>query len=311
MIEEVFRIESPFAGPYCLQRLRFGAGRPHLVVVAGLHGNELCGVHALNLVASALRAQRPAGTVDLFPNVNTLGIDLGTKRGPFQDRDLNRSFPGRRDGTAVERIAHAILEVTDADVCVDTHSGSPRVREIPQVRVPLAGREVELARGMNLPLVWRRPAVQLDAVGLVGSWRVAGRTAMRLMGGRGATLDKEMAEVLANGIRQLMAQIGMGPRPSGSRTLADVTHEGITSHRTSTGGYFVPEVRIGQEVKPGHLLGWVGAPLGGETLEEVRADRTGIVTTIRQYPMVHANELVVRVADTAPGHIAVSPIGLR
>ena len=68
-----------------------------------------------------------------------------------------------------ERIAHALLQHTEADVCVDVHSGAPHVRELPQVRAPIAGRELELARAMGLPVVWRRHGDALDATGLVGA----------------------------------------------------------------------------------------------------------------------------------------------
>ena len=171
MVEDVLKIHAPFWGTYRLRRLRFGRGSPHMVIVAGLHGNELNGIHALNLLASCLRVQNPRGTVDLYPVVNTVGVDEGRKRGPFQDEDLNKSFPGDASGSAVERIAHALLENTEADICVDVHSGSLLVHEIPQARVSQAGAEVELARAMNLPFVWRRP----DVDGLVGSWRALGR----------------------------------------------------------------------------------------------------------------------------------------
>jgi len=80
------------------------------------------------------------------------------------------------------------------------------------------------------------------------------------------------------------------------RIMADVTHAEVETHRASCGGFFVAEVRVGDSVKPGHLLGYIQSPIGGERLDEVRAGRTGIVMTVRAYPMIHAQELLVRVA---------------
>ena len=40
------------------------------------------------------------------------------------------------------------------------------------------------------------------------------------------------------------------------------------------------------------------SPVGGEQLDEVRALCTGVVMTVRAYPMIHAQELLVRVAGT-------------
>ncbi len=296
MIEDVFTLQVPFRGAYRLQRLRFGQGSPRLAVVAGLHGNELNGIHALNLLARSLQAQAPRGTVDLFPIPNAFGIEQGRKRGPFEEVDLNTVFPGDPGGTAIQRVAAALLEATDAQVGVDLHSGSLLVHELPQVRLPMSGAELELGRAMGLPFVWRRAPRPADRNSLVGCWRAQGRPALRVMGGRGATLDMPESLAMAKGLLRLMAQLGMVSAPRPGSILADVTHREITVHRCRTGGFFVPEVAVGAQVRSGHLLGRVVAPVGGATLEDVRADRDGIVTALRLYPMVHAQELLLRVA---------------
>ncbi len=296
MIEDIYTIELPFRGTYRLQRLRFGRGSPHLVVVGGLHGSELNTVYALNLLAGALRAQAPAGTVDLIPLANAFGVEEGRKFGPFDDQDLNRSFPGDPDGTAMQRVAHALLAATSADVCVDLHSGSPLVEEMPQVRLVTGGTGLGLARSMGLPLLWQRKPRPGDATQLVEGWRAAGCTAFRVTGGRGATLDKRVGSTVAVALRRLMASMGMSSAPAPGPLSLEVGDAQVRSHRSSTGGFFVPEVTVGQHVAAGDLLGRVVAPVGGEPLEDVRATRGGVVVTLRLYPMVHAQELLLRVA---------------
>ena len=184
---EVFRVDAPFRGPYRLERLSFGSGSPTLAVVAGLHGNELNGIHALNVLAATLRMSRLQGTVHVLPIVNTFGLEQGTKRWPYDDRDINQAFPGDPDGSVVQRIAHSLLEHTQADVCLDVHSASPLMRELPQVRVPLSGEEVELGRAMGLPVVWRRAGV--------GVW-----TAHRRDGPRQPSPSRSLAE---SGVRHV------------------------------------------------------------------------------------------------------------
>lgn len=296
----ILRIEAPFREDYALHRLTFGSGSPSVAIVAGLHGNELNSIHAVNMLISALRVQRPRGTVHLFPLVNTFGADEGRKRWPFDDQDINRAFPGDPNGTAVQRIAHALLESTrDVDVCVDVHSGAPHVRELPQVRAPMSGVELELARAMGLPVIWRRPGDRLEATGLVGAWREAGRHALHVIGGRGITLDTSLSTMIARGLSGLLAHLKIMPALGEPSTVADITHAGIETHRAPCGGFFVPEVRVGDRVKPGHLLGYLQAPIGGERLNEIRAGRRGVVMTLRANPLVHAQELLVRVASVA------------
>ncbi len=296
----VFKIEAPYRGSYELHRLSFGSDGPAVAIVAGLHGNELNGIHAVNLLVKSLRVQRPKDRVHLFPLVNTFGADEGLKRWPFDDQDINRAFPGDPEGSVVQRIAHALLEASDADVCVDVHSGAPHVRELPQVRAPMGGEELELARSMKLPVVWRRPGVRLEPTGMIGAWRAAGRRALHVVGGRGITLDSGHSTTMANGLNNLLGHLGICARMDmgGTGTAADVTHAEVGVHRAGCGGFFVAEVRVGDEVRPGHLLGYLQSPIGGERLEEIRAGRPGVVMTVRAYPMVHAQELLVRVAGT-------------
>jgi predicted deacylase len=78
--------------------------------------------------------------------------------------------------------------------------------------------------------------------------------------------------------------------------VADITHAEVELHRAETGGFFVPEVRVGDRVKSSQLLGHVQSPIGGERLCELRARRPGVVMTVRAWPMVHAQELVLRLA---------------
>jgi len=293
----ILRIEAPFCGHYELHRLTFGVGSPTVAIVAGLHGNELNSIHATNMLINALRIQRPRGTVHVFPLVNTFGADAGRKRWPFSNQDINRAFPGSADGTSVERIAHALLAATaDADVCIDAHSGAPHVREIPQVRVPLSGAELELGRATGLPVIWRRPGSRLHAGGLVAAWRRQGQKAFRIVGGRGITLDTRLATSLARGLSRLLAHLGVVSAIGEPETVADIASPDIETHRAPCGGLFASEVRVGDTVQPGHLLGHLSSPIGGDRLAEIRAQRPGVVMTVRAWPMVHAQELLVRVA---------------
>ena len=299
----VFSVDAPYRGSYELHRLTYGSGGPSVAIVAGLHGNELNGIHAVNLLNKMLQVQRPKGTVHLFPLVNTFGADQATKRWPYDDQDINHNFPGDPDGSVVQRIAHAIFESTEADVCVDVHSGAPHVRELPQVRAPMGGEELELARALKLPVVWRRPGIRLEPTGLIGAWRAAGRNALHIVGGRGITLDNRHATTMANGLFNLLGHLGVctAMDMGGMAVSADVTHAEVETHRASCGGFFVAEVRVGGEVEAGHLLGYIQSPVGGEGLDEVRAGRRGVVMTVRAYPMIHAQELLVRVAGTNTG----------
>jgi len=293
----VFRLEAPYRGEYALHRLTFGGSGPAAVaMVAGLHGNEVNGIQALNLVAGMLRVMRPKRPVHILPCVNSIGADEARKRWPFDDRDINAAFPGDPDGAPVERIAAAVMDATNAELCIDVHSGATTVREHPHARVPLSGPELEHARAMMLPVVWRRRGDRYEG-GLVGAWRGAGREALQVRGGRGLALDMDDATTLARGLVRLLAHLGLISHQDTGSASHDTDH--VQDYRSMAGGFFVPEVQTGERVVVGKLLGLVRNPLGGEPIEEIRAQKAGMVLAVRVYPMVHAQELVVRIAEDA------------
>lgn len=109
----------------------FGSQRPgpHLLISALVHGNELCGAHALDFLLS--REVRPLrGTLTLaFMNVEAfLAFDPespGASR--FLDEDFNRVWDvpvleGARDSRELRRARQVRPVVDEADILLDIHS---------------------------------------------------------------------------------------------------------------------------------------------------------------------------------------------
>ena len=293
----VFEMESPYRGSLALHRQTYGAGSPSVAFTAAIHGDEVNGIYALNVVANVLSVQRPRGTVFLMPCINVLGAEEGKKRWSFDDRDMNAAFPGNPEGAPIERIAAAVMSATEADVCVDVQTGSATVDEAPHARTPISGAAIEHARAAGLPVIWRRSAQKFDE-GITGAWRQAGRTALVLRAGRGGVLDIGAAQALARAIVRMLG--GMGMIASAEAVPTTLTTSEVREYRSSAGGFFVPEVRAGERVAARTLLGWVRAPLGGNPIEAVHAEKSGIVLAVRSYPLAHARELLVRIAEEAP-----------
>ena len=81
------------------------ADGPAVYVVAGVHGDEIAGWRAGNLLKNAcLRA----GTLYIISPANVYGAE-NDQRKTAEERDLNRNFPGDADGCDAERIAAAIF----------------------------------------------------------------------------------------------------------------------------------------------------------------------------------------------------------
>lgn len=81
------------------------ADGPTVYVVAGIHGDEIAGWRAGNLLKDAhLRA----GTLCIISPANAYGAEHDQRK-TAEERDLNRNFPGDADGCDAERIAEVIF----------------------------------------------------------------------------------------------------------------------------------------------------------------------------------------------------------
>ncbi|WP_128476096.1 M14 family metallopeptidase [Halorussus pelagicus] len=88
---------------------QLGEGTPEIAVVAAIHGDEPCGVRAIErLLASSPAVERPVK----FIVANEEALDRGVR---YVEEDLNRAFPGDPDAETHERRLAAALsrEVRD------------------------------------------------------------------------------------------------------------------------------------------------------------------------------------------------------
>lgn len=99
------------------------------LVMAGNHGDEYPGQIAILKLMRELEPDHVCGRVILIPALNVPASKASTRLSPLDGKNLNRSFPGRADGTVTEMIAHYLTRVLFplADIVVDIHTGGRSV----------------------------------------------------------------------------------------------------------------------------------------------------------------------------------------
>ncbi|MFC4542121.1 succinylglutamate desuccinylase/aspartoacylase family protein [Halosolutus amylolyticus] len=96
---------------------QLGSGTPELAVVAGVHGDEPCGVRAVErLLDERPTVERPVKLVV----ANEAALE---RRVRFVDEDLNRAFPGDPDAKTHEgQLAHRLVEELEDCLTFSMHS---------------------------------------------------------------------------------------------------------------------------------------------------------------------------------------------
>ncbi|MBI1777029.1 MAG: succinylglutamate desuccinylase/aspartoacylase family protein [Proteobacteria bacterium] len=104
--------------------IKNGTG-PTFLLTAGTHGDEYEGQVALMNLARELDAASIQGRLVIVPSLDLPAVKVGHRLCPFDGKDLNRVFPGQRNGSFTEMLAdyvtRVLLPITDYNM--DIHTG--------------------------------------------------------------------------------------------------------------------------------------------------------------------------------------------
>jgi succinylglutamate desuccinylase len=102
--------------PMQINAIRIGNGKPTIAIVGCLHGDEIIGQ---KVIAELRKVRLLRGSLNLI--IANEKAMQAKKR--MLQKDLNRSFPGKKNGTYEERLARVLhQEIRQADLVIDIHA---------------------------------------------------------------------------------------------------------------------------------------------------------------------------------------------
>ena len=146
---------------------------PTALLTGGNHGDEYEGPAALFELALTLAPEAVSGRVIIIPALNYPAFRAGTRTSPIDRGNLNRSFPGRPDGTVTEKIADYVTRhlVPLADVVLDFHSGGRTLDFLPYAAAHELPDKDQEARCFAAVAAFSAPysmkMLEIDAVGML------------------------------------------------------------------------------------------------------------------------------------------------
>lgn len=288
------------------------AAGPTVYVQAAQHGREVNGTEVLRRLHDRLLEADLSGTVVSVPVANPLTFDRVSYTTPESldsvNTNMNRTWPGDPDGTLHERMAAALWEyVADADAVVDLHTGSP---EMATHVVYMHGHEPSrrLARAFGTDLHLAEPAgehadAEWDDRDFGGKLRVAaareGLAAITPELAHNKQLVEPAIETGVAGVVGVLRELDVlagDPDPAGDPTVAR-NHLGRVTADDSGLFRANPDLELGADVSAGTFLGSLYDPTTFELCQEARADRDGVLYSLRREATVTAGAALARVAE--------------
>ncbi|MFG6355240.1 MAG: succinylglutamate desuccinylase/aspartoacylase family protein [Acetatifactor sp.] len=306
MIETIVSMQLPVGEHLIIRRNRIcyqkdtrSLGR--VAIVSGTHGDELEGQYICYEVARRI-AEQPehmAGIVDIYPALNPLGIDLASKALPVNDMDMNRMFPGSREGNVMEQVAAAVVDdLIGADLCIDVHSSDIFVQEIPQVRLSeeFAERMLPFAKLMNVDVIWMNATATVHEATLAHSLNIMGVPTMVVELGQGNSINITYGNQVVDGIFNVMHEMGLWTGEVPPSQMPAISSDGkVEFIRSETDGIFLSRSKHNHFVCVGELIGEIVDPMTGQVKSRITAGRDGLLFTLRNYPVVYEGDLLARI----------------
>ena len=274
---------------------------PTMFISAAIHGDELNGVEIIRRVLRTIAPASLAGTLLAVPIVNAYGF-IGRSRYLPDRRDLNRSFPGSRDGSLAARIANILMTevVARSQIGIDLHTAAVHRVNLPQVRCEFQKRP----RCRELGVAFGAPVI-LESHERAGSLRKAAREmgvdVLVYEGGEGLRFDEFAIQAGVDGIAGVMLNVGMLELSDGiEKPLPQQPIFANSSAwiRSPEGGIFRTNKRIGGAVNESEIIGYIANPYEDADVPVISM-RRGIIIGRTTLPVVNLGDALFHIAWSA------------
>jgi predicted deacylase len=276
---------------------------PTLAVIAGVHGAEYAPIIAGQLLLARLKATDIRGTVQLVLVANPPALFKRTIfYSPADWKNLNRVFPGKRDGSYAERAAYMLTTevIEKCDFLVDLHAGDSNEALSSYAAYDAGAENAELreqshrmALALNFPRIVRnrnRPKNPEALLYLTNAATHYGKPNVAVESGERGLTDDRYVTPIVEGVENLMRHLGMLAGPVVPNKQFVYVDSGASISSEHDGLYF-PSKKAGDAVRKGDQLGII-TDLFGETLATINSPIDGLMMFSLATPPVSKGESI-------------------
>lgn len=266
---------------------------PVLLLMAGVHGDEVNGVGIIREIMRQKYHKPTSGIVICIPVFNVFGYLIQTRQFP-DGRDLNRMFPGTENGSLASQFAHLFThEIAPlVDYVIDFHTGGADRENAAQIRCVLSEKKaLELARVFDSPFIVQSKYISKS---IRETFHKMGKTILLFEGGKSKNLDPHIIQYGVNGTFNVMKHLGM---QTGELALANksIVVQKAKWIRASYSGMFQPTVVNGTKVKKKDVLGVIQDPFG-EFEKKILAPFDCYVFCVNTTPIVNKGNALFHIS---------------
>jgi len=263
---------------------------PTLLLMGGLHGDEINGSEIVRRIMENNDHIPKIGSVICIPIINVYGFIYFSRYVP-DGKDVNRSFPGNKNGSLAARMAYFLTKeiLPFIDYGIDFHTGGADRTNYPQIRCMMKDDvNVELAKAFHAPFTldskFRPKSLRQTANKL-------GKKILVYEGGESSRFDEDAIKEGINGAMRLMKHLGMRDEAE-EATYQNLIIKNSSWVRARKSGVFLSTVKSGDAIKKNQLIGHIHDPFGGFK-SKIKSVVNGYVIGLNHNPIVHEGDAIM------------------
>ena len=233
------------------------------LLTAGIHGGEYVGIQSAVELGRDLKIEKMTGTVVIVKVVAREEFEhrygsLSRENG----QNLNRVFPGKKDGTTYEKLAYAVVEELHkiADYYIDLHSGDDYEKLTPYVYYAgKADAEVvkiscQMAEQVDVPYMVKS---EVSSGGCYNYAAACGIPSVLLERGQMGGWDTEEVRSMTRDVRSILRFLGIYDGHRSMRKYYPLNVTQVQYQSASCDGLWYPQKKPGDLFTEGEILGYV------------------------------------------------------
>jgi uncharacterized protein len=269
---------------------------PCVLLSAGLHGDEINGTEIVRQIIRKKLHIPKKGTIICMPVINIFGFVNQNREFP-DGRDLNRVFPGSKEGSLASRFAYYILKeiLPHVAYAIDFHAGGARRFNAPQIRI--VPDNIELKK---LSDVFGAPFT-LFSSNISGSFRSScdelGIKMLLFEGGKSLDINNWVATEAIEGTKRFLKHLEMLSEDKETVPAHETIYiEKSDWIRAPYSGMFQGIASIGKWVEKDEVIATISDPFG-EVEHPVVAPHQGYLINVNDAPVVFEGDAVFHISS--------------
>ena len=267
-------------------------GGPTALLTGANHGDEYEGPVALMDMALNLEPSDISGRVIIVPAFNYPAFLAASRTSPIDQGNMNRSFPGKPNGTVTQKIADYFNTtlLPQTDIVIDLHSGGKTLDFVPFASAHILDDKKQQAACVAAVEAFNAPytmmLLEIDNVGMYDtSVEDQGKVFVTTELGGGGTATPKTIAIAKKGIRNVLIHAGImtGEPQINTSVMLDMP-DGDCFVFCEDDGLFEPMLALGDPVKKGDVVArvWPTDRTGRKPVNYT-ANRSGMLAT-RHFP---------------------------